>query len=80
MLLINAYTTSESRAENLNWSKTDDIDLFAIASALIDGKTTKSSNYEKLKDLCRYRRYEVQKRSAIKSKIRVLMDKIWLYQ
>jgi hypothetical protein len=56
VLLINAYTTSESRAENLNWSKTDDIDLFAIASALIDGKTTKSSNYEKLKDLCRYRR------------------------
>ncbi|SDD24460.1 IS110 family transposase [Halanaerobium congolense] len=81
VLLINAYTTSESRAENLNWSKTDNIDLFAIASALIDGKTTKSrlldGNYEKLKDLCRYRRYEVQKRSAIKSKIRVLMDKIW---
>ncbi len=81
VLLINAYTTSKSRAENLNWSKTDDIDLFAIASALIDGKTTKSrllnGNYEKLKNLCRYRRYEVQKRSAIKSKIRALMDKIW---
>jgi len=81
VLLINAYTTSESRAENLNWSKTDDIDLFAIASALIDGKTTKSrlldGNYEKLKNLCRYRRYEVQKRSAIKSRIRALMDKIW---
>lgn len=81
VLLINAYTTSESRSENLNWSKTDDIDLFAIASAVTDGKTTKSrlldGNYEKLKNFCRYRRYEVQKRSAIKSKIRVFMDKIW---
>ena len=27
VLFINAYTTSENRAENLNWSKTYDIEL-----------------------------------------------------
>lgn len=79
--IINAYTTSEIRSENLNWSKTDDVDLFAIADAITKNKVTRSSLpegiYKKLLFLTRERRHEVDYQSSIKIKIRTYMDHIW---
>lgn len=81
VLLVNAYTTSDIRSNNLNWSKTDDIDLYAIATAVTENKVTNSylpdGVYKKLLRLTRNRRYEVNNRSSIKIKIRTFMDHIW---
>ena len=81
VLIINASTTSDIRSENLNWSKTDDIDLYAIATAITENKITESylpqGVYQKLLRLTRNRRHEVNNRSRIKIKIRTFMDHIW---
>lgn len=81
VLIINAYTTSEIRTENLNWSKTDNFDLYAIATAITENKVTESylpkGVYQKLLRLIRNRRHEVKNRSTIKIKIRTFMDHIW---
>ncbi|PGT77930.1 MULTISPECIES: IS110 family transposase [Bacillaceae] len=79
--LINAATTHEERASALNWSKTDDLDLYAIAHALMQNKGMENKlpegNFRKLMTLTRARRTEVQKRSKTRVKIRTLMDHIW---
>ena len=79
--IINPYTTSEERASALNWAKTDDLDLAAIAVALMRNKGTESKLpsgiYDKLLTATRARRSEVNKRSTLQIKIRQLMDMIW---
>lgn len=79
--IINAATTYEERAGALNWSKTDDLDLDAIAQVIIQNKGTENKlpqgKYQELLTLTRARRNEVRKRSRVKVEIRTLMDKIW---
>lgn len=79
--IINAYTTSEERASSLNWTKTDDVDLAAIAIAIRHNKGTESKLpsgvYDKLLTATRARRSEVNKHSALQIEIRNLMDVIW---
>ena len=79
--IINAATTYEERSSALNWSKTDDLDLFAIAHALIQNKGMENKlpegSYRKLMTLTRARRNEVRKRALVKVHIRTLMDHVW---
>jgi len=79
--IINPATTYEERASALNWSKTDDLDLYAIAHALIQNKGMENKLpegfYRKLMTLTRARRSEVQKRALTRIQIRTLMDHIW---
>ncbi len=79
--ILNAATTHEERASALNWCKTDDRDLVAIAYALKNNKATESQlpvgHYRQLLTLTRARRQEVRKRSLIRMEMRVLMDKIF---
>lgn len=79
--IINAYTTSEERSSALNWAKTDDLDLAAIAKVIMQNKGTESKLpsgiYDKLLTTTRARRSEVRKRSALQVEIRQLMDVIW---
>ena len=79
--IFNAYTTYEERASALNWCKTDDLDLVALAHAISRNKGTDNKLPEgpqrQLLALCRARRSEVRKRSTLRMEIRVLMDAIW---
>jgi transposase len=79
--IFNAYTTFEERASALNWCKTDDIDLVAIAHAIMNNKGTEFTLAEgkqrQLLTFTRARRREVKKRAALQIEIRVLMDHIW---
>lgn len=79
--IFNAYTTFEERASALSWCKTDDLDLVAIAHAIMQNKGTESALAEgiqrQLLTLSRARRSEVNKRSTLQVEIRVLMDHIW---
>ncbi|WNF35057.1 IS110 family transposase [Bacillaceae bacterium IKA-2] len=79
--IINAATTHEERSSSLNWTKTDDLDLKAIAQVIIQNKGTESKlptgTHQELITLTRARRSEVRKRSRVKVEIRTLMDKIW---
>lgn len=81
VIIINAYTTSEERASALNWAKTDDLDLAAIAVAIMRNKGTESKLpsgiYDKLLTATRARRSEVNKQSRLQIEIRQLMDTIW---
>jgi transposase len=79
--IINAATTYEERSSALNWSKTDDLDLYAIAHALIQNKGMENKlpegSYRRLMTLTRARRNEVRKRALVRVHIRTLMDHIW---
>jgi len=79
--ILNAYTTFEERASALNWCKTDDLDLVAIAHAIRNNKGTEFTLAEgiqrKLLTLTRARRQEIRKRSSLQMEIRVVMDHIW---
>lgn len=79
--IINAATTHEERSSALNWCKTDDRDLVAIAYSLKNNKVTQSQlptgHYRQLLALTRARRQEIRKRSLIRMEIRNLMDKIF---
>lgn len=79
--ILNAYTTFQERASALNWCKTDDLDLIAIAFAIKENKGTEFKLAEgiqrQLLTLTRARRQEIKKRSSLQMEIRVLMDHLW---
>jgi transposase len=79
--IFNAYTTFEERASALNWCKTDDLDLLAIAHAIKSNKATESrlpdGLHRQLLVLTRARCSEIRKRASLRTEIRVLMDQIW---
>jgi transposase len=79
--IYNAYTTHEERASALNWCKTDDLDLIALAHAISRNKATENRLLEgkqrQLQVLTRARRSEVRKRSVLRMEIRVFMDVIF---
>lgn len=79
--IINAATTYEERSSALNWCKTDDLDLVAIAYALMQNKGMENKlpegKHRQLLTLTRARRKEVVNRAKIRVDIRVQMDHIW---
>lgn len=79
--IINPSSTHEERKQHLTYTKTDDIDLYLIAEALVGNKATNSKlpsgAYKVLQNLTRARRSEINKRSRIKMEIRVVHDHIW---
>ncbi|WP_019412425.1 IS110 family transposase [Paenisporosarcina sp. TG20] len=79
--IINPSSTHEERKQHLTYTKTDDIDLYLIAEALVGNKATNSKltsgAYRQLQNLTRARRSEINKRSRIKMEIRVVHDHIW---
>ena len=79
--IFNPYSTFEERASALNWCKTDDLDLVAIAHAIKSNKATETRLLEgihrHLLVLTRARRSEIRKRSTLRMEIRILMDNVW---
>ena len=79
--IFNPYSTFEERSSALNWCKTDDLDLVAIAHAIKSNKATEARLLEgihrHLLVLTRARRSEIRKRSVLRMEIRTLMDVIW---
>ena len=79
--IINPASTHEERKQHLTYTKTDDIDLYLIAEALIGNKATNSKLntgiYKELQLITRARRSEIEKRSRIKVEIRSYHDQIW---
>jgi transposase len=81
--LINSVTTNEERKSILDYSKTDDIDLYAIAAAVAGGKVmtqvTPSLNEQELQFLTRTRRTLVRERSKYYTMLHTLLDHYWPY-
>lgn len=79
--IINPASTHEERKQHLTYTKTDDIDLYLIAEALVGNKATNAKisvgEYRQLQNLTRARRSEINKRSRIKTEIRTHHDHIW---
>jgi len=79
--MINPMSVYSQRSGQLNWCKTDEIDLCAIGQVLIDNQATESrlpeGLYYNLKQLTRLRRDEVRKRATLKTQTRVLCDHIF---
>lgn len=79
--IINPASVYSQRTGQLNWCKTDDIDLCAIGQVLIDNQATETKLsdglYYNLKHFARLRRDEVNKRSRLKIQIKVLCDHIF---
>jgi len=79
--LVNTTSVYSQRSGQLNWCKTDEIDLGAIGQVLIDNQATETrlpeGLYYNLKQLTRLRRDEVRKRARLKTQIRVLCDHIF---
>lgn len=76
--LVNPFTTSSERRKMLDFSKTDDKDLLAIAQAIIanNGISPKrvTGFYEQMQAICRARRQHVAEAAALKAQIRQLMS------
>jgi len=79
--MVNPASVYAQRSGQLNWCKTDEIDLCAIGQVLIDNQATETrlseGLYYNLKQLTRLRRDEIRKRARLKIQIRVLCDHIF---
>lgn len=83
VFLINSVTTKEERKSVLDYSKTDDFDLYAIAAAVAGGKvmtqTTRSLDEQEMQFLTRTRRTLVRERSKYYTMLHTLLDHYWPY-
>ena len=80
LFVLNPLSTAQCRKAGLTWSKTDDIDLRAIGQALLSGYGTmyrpEEPIWENLREICRYRRFQVRHQTALKNKIHVMLDSL----
>jgi transposase len=80
LFVLNPVTTAQCRKAGLIWSKTDDIDLQAIGQALVGGYGTlyrpEQPIWEDLRELCRYRRFQVRHQTALKNKTHAVLDRL----
>lgn len=78
---VNAITTREERKSLLDYSKTDDLDLYAIAAAVAGGKVTFGQPPEgcqaRLRFLTRTRRRCVLERAKALTDLHTLLDHFW---
>jgi transposase len=81
VMIINANTTAQERKSLLDYSKNDDLDLYAIASAIAGGKVIYNQGSSDLKAelsfLTRTRRTIVRERSRILVALRTVLDHYW---
>ena len=80
LFVLNPLSTAQCRKAGLTWSKTDNIDLRAIGQALLSGYGTiyrpEKPIWENLREICRYRRFQVKHQTSLKSKIHVMLDNL----
>lgn len=80
LFILNPLSTAQCRKAGLTWSKTDDVDLRAIGQALLSGYGTpyrpEKPIWAELKEICRYRRFQVKHQTALKNKIHVMLDNL----
>jgi len=81
VLLFNPYATFKTRALDIDYVKTDEIDLKAIGQAMILGKGREASNeeavYKELRLLTRFRRAKNHARSVLKNQMLRDLDRLW---
>ena len=79
--LVNSFTTASERKKMLDFSKTDDKDLLAIAQVIIanNGISPKriTGFYEQMQAICRARRQHVTEISALKTQVCQLMSMVF---
>lgn len=80
LFVLNPLSTAQCRKAGLTWSKTDNIDLRAIGQALLSGYGTiyrpEKPLWENLRQICRYRRFQVRHQTALKNKVHVMLDSL----
>ena len=80
LFVLNPVSTAQCRKAGLTWSKTDDIDLKAIAQALLCGYATiyrpEKPFWKDLKVISRYRRFQIKHQTALKNKIHAVLDNL----
>jgi len=78
---INPYSVSCQRNGQLNWCKTDEIDLCAIGQVMIDNQGTETKLgtglYYNLQIAERMRRERVRKQASLKTQIRCIVDRVF---
>lgn len=79
--LVSPFVTAQERRELMKRSKTDDIDLEAIAQAVIEGKGLHRARHTGpawlLRTQCRARRREVERAADLRKEIRQTMTMLW---
>jgi len=80
LFVLNPLSTAQCRKAGLTWSKTDDIDLRAIGQALLSGYGTiyrpEKPIWEDLRQIARFRRFQVKHQTALKNKVHVMLDNL----
>lgn len=80
LFVLNPLSSSQCRKGGLTWSKTDNIDLGAIGQSLLNGYGSiyrpEQPSWENLRELCRYRRFQVRHQTALKNKIHTMLDNL----
>jgi transposase len=78
LFILNPLSSSQCRKAGLVWSKTDDIDLGSIGQALLSGYGSiyrqELPVWADLREVCRFRRFQVRFQTALKNKIHVILD------
>lgn len=81
VLLFNPYATFKTRILDIDYVKTDEIDLKAIGQAMLLGKgreiKEEADVYKELKILTRFRRAKNQARAILKNQMLRDLDRIW---
>lgn len=81
VLLFNPYATFKTRILEIDYVKTDEIDLKAISQAMLLGKGREMKEeadiYKELKILTRFRRAKNQARSILKNQMWRDLDRLW---
>lgn len=81
VLGANPYAVSMKRQGSLTWCKTDDIDLCAIGSLVLDNVVTEASRtsgvYYNLRIAARARRKAVFRMGRLKTEIRCILDRLF---
>ena len=81
VLLFNPYATFKTRILEIDYVKTDEIDLKAIGQAMLLGKgremIEEAGVYKELKLLTRFRRAKNQARAVLKNQMLRDLDRIW---
>lgn len=80
LFVLNPLSTAQCRKAGLTWSKDDDVDLCAIGQGLLSGYgtiyRTEKPVWENLRQICRYRRFQVNHQTALKNKIHAVLDSL----
>lgn len=80
LFVLNPLITRKIREAGLTWSKTDDLDLGAVGQGLLSGYGTpyrpQEPVWQDLRELCRFRRFQVNRGTALKNKIHSLLDQL----